>query len=242
MSPNRDVSPWYWLIVPLVCSAAYVIILVHQEVLLWWSNGWLAANGEFGVLETAQVVVMVCAIAAGITVLRLQRNVSVPGLRIWATIVLIGCLYILGEEISWGQHYLGWATPQWYAKFNYQQETNLHNLHSGWFIFKPRALLEAFIVIGVCVRPLWRRLRKAPGHPPTCLSYWVWPTHVCTAAAGLVIIASITKRVDKAFGLQLFRIIGLDYGEFREFGIYCFTLFYLWSITIRLKDRITTSQ
>lgn len=36
-----------------------------------------------------------------------------------------------GEEISWGQRLFGWGTPDFFARNNYQNETNLHNLMVG---------------------------------------------------------------------------------------------------------------
>ncbi|MGR3461147.1 MAG: hypothetical protein ACU0AX_00320 [Roseovarius sp.] len=36
-----------------------------------------------------------------------------------------------GEEISWGQRIVGWASGDFFAANNYQGETNLHNLKVG---------------------------------------------------------------------------------------------------------------
>jgi hypothetical protein len=53
---------------------------------------------------------------------------------------LLGCALLLflafGEEASWGQHWLGFATPEPLREINAQQETNLHNL---WLIDSYRA-------------------------------------------------------------------------------------------------------
>lgn len=53
---------------------------------------------------------------------------------------LLGCALLLflafGEEASWGQHWLGFATPEQLREINAQQETNLHNL---WLIDSYRA-------------------------------------------------------------------------------------------------------
>jgi hypothetical protein len=40
----------------------------------------------------------------------------------------IGCFFIMGEEVSWGQRIIGFDTPEAWAEKNYQQETTLHNL------------------------------------------------------------------------------------------------------------------
>ncbi len=35
------------------------------------------------------------------------------------------------EEISYGQRIFGWESPDWFLRYNSQQETNLHNLRFG---------------------------------------------------------------------------------------------------------------
>lgn len=37
-------------------------------------------------------------------------------------------LFAAGEELSWGQHLLGWGTPEALVDANLQEETNVHNL------------------------------------------------------------------------------------------------------------------
>jgi disulfide bond formation protein DsbB len=36
----------------------------------------------------------------------------------------LSCLYIAGEEMSWGQHFFHWNTPEYWAMVNRQEETN----------------------------------------------------------------------------------------------------------------------
>lgn len=45
-------------------------------------------------------------------------------LAFWALL----CLVFFGEETSWLQHQIGYATPEWVAGRNAQREFNLHNL------------------------------------------------------------------------------------------------------------------
>ena len=55
------------------------------------------------------------------------------GLNRW--LILAGALafFVIGmEEISWGQRIFGWGTPEALAEFNYQGETNLHNVVNPW--------------------------------------------------------------------------------------------------------------
>ena len=85
-----------------------------------------------------------------------------PWLFAWVALAALACLYIAGEEASWGQHQLGWVTPAGWNALNDQGETNLHNI-SSWFDQKPRLLLEVGVVVGGIVIPLaalrWPQIR-----------------------------------------------------------------------------------
>ena len=43
-------------------------------------------------------------------------------------VLALGLFFIAGEEISWGQKILHFHTPTSWGKYNYQNETNIHNL------------------------------------------------------------------------------------------------------------------
>jgi len=50
------------------------------------------------------------------------------------------CLFVAGEEISWGQRLLGFRPPALFLENNFQQESNLHNLlkdvlDTRWMVF-----------------------------------------------------------------------------------------------------------
>src|SRR6185437_12681351 len=68
-----------------------------------------------------------------------SRAAFVQALRAEATIcfavtiiALLGCIYTAGEEMSWGQHFFHWKTPEYWAMVNRQQETNLHNIYPAF--------------------------------------------------------------------------------------------------------------
>jgi hypothetical protein len=68
-------------------------------------------------------------------------------------IAALSCLYIAGEEMSWGQHFLHWNTPEYWAEVNRQQETNLHNTYAVFDKY-PRAVLELGVLIGGIIIPI----------------------------------------------------------------------------------------
>ena len=49
-------------------------------------------------------------------------------IRIFLIIKILALIYYLGEEISWGQHFFKWVSPEFFIINNNQAETNLHNM------------------------------------------------------------------------------------------------------------------
>jgi len=57
------------------------------------------------------------------------KNNKVETLSFWFLFLAIWCFMVFGEEISWGQHILGFNSPDYINEINKQHETNLHNLY-----------------------------------------------------------------------------------------------------------------
>ena len=104
-------------------------------------------------------------------------------LGVWAILrrrrwwVVAGILFVLAalEELSWGQHLLGFQTPGWLQGRNYQGEANLHNLIDSE-VFSAALLtpIHATLVILpllVVMFPAWRR-QSVLAHVPAA----VWPS------------------------------------------------------------------
>ena len=49
-------------------------------------------------------------------------------IQIFLIIKILALIYYLGEEISWGQHFFKWVSPEFFIINNNQGETNLHNM------------------------------------------------------------------------------------------------------------------
>lgn len=239
---NQDISPWIGIRLSVTLCAAYLLLLPYDSRLFDWSGGRLGMRGELGMLESAQVIVLAFALFFAVRLCTLPAAHRVRGLGWWTILLLLGCLYVLGEELSWGQHYLGWESPEWFQRHNSHGETNLHNLHGGWLTFKPRIAMELLILLGSILAPLWRRLRRRPTPPDTSPAAWFWPTPACVGTAVLVLVTSNLKRIDHHFDLDLFSHIGLDYSELRELAMYLFLLIYLWSIWQRLRLRCSATR
>lgn len=111
-------------------SAIYMLSSVVAFVI------WVALAGIFpklmprflgredGVFEYLTALLFLCASVLSFLNIGLhQRKVE----RLVYLLLGVGFLLCVGEEISWGQRFLGFATPENVAAVNVQGEVNLHN-------------------------------------------------------------------------------------------------------------------
>lgn len=95
-----------------------------------------AAFAKEGVIDTLHSVGFL--VAAGMFAVAAVRNAKAspgrPGRLIGGLLGLaaFGAFVIGMEEISWGQTWLGWESPDLFVEINDQKETNLHNIFNGW--------------------------------------------------------------------------------------------------------------
>ncbi len=183
-----------------------------------------------GLIEHGTVLILLPGIAAGITVfVRALRSGRMRLEKFWFLAWALACIYFAGEEISWGQHFFQWSTPEAIESLNDQQETNLHNI-SSWLDQKPRALVEAWIILGGLFAPLWIRFRNLR-FAPDSWQQWILPTIVGTPAAASTILTRIFKALEKYTGASILEDLGDS--EFREFFIALFLTLYLLSACYR---------
>lgn len=232
----------------LGCLALYALFMAAALALphdVLWQGGALhpvtgEPNWEFGLAETSQnIFLAISLIMAGVMTARARGWL----LKLWLGMVFLGVLYLLGEETSWGQHYLRWGVEGWFAENNDQAETNLHNT-SALFDQLPRNLLYVGMVIGGIVHPLMKLIRKGRGlidHP-----WWWAPTIASLPPVAFAFISGAPKALDKlltgagvqawAEGFRLEAYVGRA-SEMEECFMYLFFVIYLWSLAARLKAR-----
>ena len=160
-SSDPDRLPrWAWLWLPL--ALAVVLIVIAHAAPEFYAV-WLGSE-ERGMLELSHVLIPLAGFFLSLRILFMPQVRRFKWLWLWVILAALGCLYIGGEEASWGQHYLQWETPEAWEQINDQEETNLHNT-SSWFDQKPRALLEIGVILGGILIPLFAlkrpEIRKA---------------------------------------------------------------------------------
>ncbi|MEO1701124.1 MAG: hypothetical protein AAFR71_03655 [Pseudomonadota bacterium] len=114
-----------------------------------WFRSMMKETKLFGVLQEVFILIgLVALVLAAFAAMRTQLA-RVLGIR--APVILFGMvaaiLFLFLEEISYGQHYFGWSTPEKFAG-NVQNETNLHNFYTYRFelVFYSGAL-AAFVIL-----------------------------------------------------------------------------------------------
>lgn len=139
------------------------------------ANTMAQMMSESGPVEAAQFVIITGAFLIAVSALRQASPARHRFLFFWLLLAALSCLYVAGEEISWGQHILNWDTPEYWTAVNDQHETNFHNTTS-WLDQKPRLILFLGIITGGIVIPLLARFRPsllpamfAPVYPPAVL-------------------------------------------------------------------------
>jgi ABC-type Fe3+-siderophore transport system permease subunit len=80
--------------------------------------------------------------AAAAAVLFFRRGKT--SLAVWFALIGLGCFFIAGEEISWGQRIFGIETPESVAEVNRQEELSVHNITSIENLFRVGELLVGF--------------------------------------------------------------------------------------------------
>jgi hypothetical protein len=109
---------------------------------------------EDGIVEWAQIAALIALVVVGLLVaarLWHRHERSFAGLFV---IAALAAFFIAGEEISWGQRLLGWATPEDLAALNRQGETNIHNVGS---VLQFMNLAMFLVTVAAAILPLgWR--------------------------------------------------------------------------------------
>ncbi|OOZ35386.1 hypothetical protein [Solemya velesiana gill symbiont] len=140
----------------------------------------------------------------------------------------MACIYFAGEEVSWGQWYFLWDTPEVFQEINDQNETNLHNT-SSWLDQKPRFVVELFIFISGFIWPILRFFGLRPQRTTEEWHYWISVSGLCFSAAALFTVVRLCGWSDNSI------ILNFGNTEFRELIIALVLTLYLSSFWFRLR-------
>lgn len=148
--------------------------------------------------------------------------------------VALGCFYIAGEEVSWGQQIFGWITPEFWLEVNDQSETNLHNT-TAWLDQKPRLLLFIGIMAAGLLIPALRRWW--PSRLPTRYAV-LYPSDLLVVTALGVTVPYFIQEVAESLSLHPFERVS----EVQELYMYYFILLYLADFHKRVISQVSLGE
>ena len=119
-----------------IAVVGYGVVCLHILLfgVLALANAQLynALTGEDQLVENLTAVCYLCAGALFFVVAGFEQRGMARGIYILVGIALV---FIAGEEISWGQRVIGFATPEYLVGINDQEEFNVHNISNRFTDF-----------------------------------------------------------------------------------------------------------
>ncbi len=152
--------------------------------------------GETGFVETTQVILIFFALLLSIYLsIKFKKKVE----KLFLYLLSIGLFYYLGEELSWGQHYLHFETPQFLKSVNNQKEFNLHNI-SNLFDQVPRSIVFIICSFSFLYVLMYQKLFKKK----IKYEYFILPNKNLSYLSIILIIISLPNFLDDKFNLELY--------------------------------------
>jgi hypothetical protein len=123
---KRQLSNREWLSLFLIGLSSLVSILpgAYYFVYGYIPGFWL---GEGGLYETTGATACFIAGLLNLASFRELSNQKQYLGGFWMLLLAVGCIFIAGEEISWGQNIFDFYVPESITATNFQKEFNLHN-------------------------------------------------------------------------------------------------------------------
>lgn len=220
---TESLPRWLWLWVPLFWLPVQFAVRAIDPS---GATHSLIFDGEMGAVEQLTAILLIPAAVMGLIVAR-----RLTALDNWPPAVLLvlfafGCIFLMLEEISYGQHFFKWASPDYFLTANMQYETNLHNLE---YVDKniPKWILVIAMAIGGIILPLLARRGPLPW---PCRARWIAPlipTGACLPSAALTLVSHVVvKLIESKSDFNFYDVTGVDVREVTELYISLFFLLY----------------
>src|SRR5262245_61454172 len=114
---------WWWLAIPVLL--AVFVIGVWQQDPDWYLQRVIPEG--YGILEFSQFAIILAAFALAVRLLFKPFVRRRPFVFAVTLIAALSSLYTAGEEVSWGQHFFHWNTPDYWAEGDSQADAHPHN-------------------------------------------------------------------------------------------------------------------
>jgi hypothetical protein len=164
---NAGPTTWHTLL------ALDVVVLAGAAVVVRDEKAWSRLAQEDGLIEWATVFAF--GAAAVLLLRQVPRALRTNRLLAAATLCIgLFCLFVAGEEISWGQRLFAFMPPEAFLENNFQQELNVHNVlmdeRGLGFKLESKHLVALIALLYGVAGPLLARIQRlapaAPAFPP----------------------------------------------------------------------------
>lgn len=212
-------AAWRDGLAPLAAVLALdAIVLAFVALAAYDDKLWARLAREDGVVEWATVAAFLGALALHVAHGRrsVKASPAPPRLELRARGALaLFCLFVAGEEISWGQRLFGFKPPDAFLERNYQQELNLHNVlmdEAGLgFALESKHVVAAIALAFVVLLPLLVRARALAGARAVAPSLALLPAGLFVVAAELSYPVDLTgEGAELLLGLLLLAAAALE--------------------------------
>lgn len=233
MQRTKDIPFWLYgilafapVLLQIISSATFEDRELFKRIFL----------SETGFIEILGEAVMLPAIFFAVLCGKMFFKAKLPVAGSLLFVYALGCVFILGEELSWGQHIFQWQTPEFFMENNKSKETNLHNIsgfHRGTF----KWILVGGMAFGGIILPLITMAMKKNFRPIVHWFIWMLPTRVCMPIAILIAVGHISiKYLRKTGMVETSTFWDIRAPEVTELHLAFFFFFYVYSMYIRMKQ------
>ena len=201
----------------------------------YFFNFW----NENGFIETVQVILVLSALILSVNFF-FKSRIKIE--KFFILFFSIGLFYYFGEEISWGQHYFYFKTPDILIDLNNQKEFNLHNI-SNLFDQLPRSLVFIFCGFSFILNSINEKIIGFKLQ----YKYLMLPNKNLAYTSILLLFISLPDFINNKFDLQIYNLIEnyiyelltFNYIRLSELQELIFS-FYFYNYMIELKKKIQT--
>jgi len=154
---------WRLPLIAIVCLLLlpFVVMMASAFSALMGKATYLWVTGEDGLAENIQVLLFALTFLLGLFVARRYWRAGDKLIALLYVFLCLGLIFLIGEEISWGQRIFGWQTTGVMAEINTQNETNIHNISGFKTAFKwVQMLVGAYGMLLPLVIGRWRNHAK----------------------------------------------------------------------------------
>lgn len=205
----------------LILSLLPFFLMIIMTVVRWVSpTFFLEAGVENGLVETGQNLALAASTFILFTLIWQHRRTHQKLYLSLLLVMLIGVIFLIGEEISWGQQILQFESHDFFQRNNLQTEHTLHNMrYVQDLLFNVYVIIGFFGSFGWRIRPFISKL--LPKQAPIILRFippvWIATYFVPLFAYGVIrVIAGPLEIKTWEESVELVAYVGIMFTTYRH--------------------------